>query len=249
MAKIINPKDNLKELLTLKNETDESADLYFYGDIVSSWWGVWDDTDQYPESVKKFLENAAGKNINVHINSGGGAVFAGITIYNMLKHFDGYITVYVDGMAASIASVIAMAGDRIILRTGASLMVHKPSAVLFGGYNADELQQMAAQLDEIQKCIMQVYKEHKADGVELSKIEEAVNKETWLTSDEATELFNVEIETSMQAVACESEYIAKFLNCPPQYAQGKIMADIKTVKVEYEILNLGGPKSDIQRLR
>lgn len=246
MAKLIEQRDNLKELLTLKNETGEEADLYFYGDIVSSWWGAWDDTDQYPDSVKKFLEGAAGKNINVHINSGGGAVFAGITIYNMLKHFDGQVTVYVDGMAASIASVIAMAGDRIVLRTGASLMVHKPSAVLWGGYNADELQQMAAQLDEIQKCIVQVYKEHKAEGADLNEIEEAVNKETWLTSDEAAALFNVEIETSLQAVACKSEYIAKFLDCPPQYAQGEEnRADIETVKAEYEILNLGGYQSDL----
>lgn len=246
MAKLTGQKDNLKDLLTLKNETAEEADLYFYGDIVSSWWGAWDDTDQYPDSVKKFLEGAAGKNINVHINSGGGAVFAGITIYNMLKHFDGQVTVYVDGMAASIASVIAMAGDRIVLRTGASLMVHKPSAVLWGGYNADELQQMAAQLDEIQKCIVQVYKEHKAEGADLNEIEEAVNKETWLTSDEAAALFNVEIETSLQAVACKSEYIAKFLDCPPQYAQGEEnRADIETVKAEYEILNLGGYQSDL----
>lgn len=246
MARLIEQKDNLKDLLTLKNETAEEADLYFYGDIVSSWWGAWDDTDQYPEAVKKFLEGAAGKNINVHINSGGGSVFAGITIYNMLQHFDGQVTVYVDGTAASIASVIAMAGDRIILRTGASLMVHKPSAVLWGGYNADELQQMAAQLDEIQKCIMQVYKENKAAGVDLAQIEEAVNRETWLTSDEAADLFNVEIETSMQAAACESEYIARFLERPPQYAQGQgSKADIETVKAEYEILNLGGYKSDL----
>lgn len=239
-------KDNLKNLLEIKNATDEEVELYIYGDIVSSWWGAWDNTDQYPESVKKFLEGADGKNINVHINSGGGSVFAGITIYNMLKHHNGDVTVYVDGTAASIASVIAMAGDRIILRTGASLMVHKPLLCLCGGYNADELRQMAGQLDEIQKCIMQAYKEKRAEGVSLEEIEEAVNKETWLTSDAAAEMFDVEIETSLQAVACESEYIAKFLECPPQYAQDKKnLADIEKVKAEYEILNLGGPKNDL----
>ena len=49
-------KDNLKNLLEIKNVTDEEADLFLYGDIVSSWWGAWDNTDQYPDSVKKFLE-------------------------------------------------------------------------------------------------------------------------------------------------------------------------------------------------
>lgn len=246
MAKLLEIKDNLEDLLKIKNETDEEADLYFYGDIVSSWWGAWDDTDQYPEAVKKFLDGAKGKNINVHINSGGGSVFAGISIYNMLKNHDGKVTVYVDGMAASIASVIAMAGDRVIMRTGSSLMVHKPSACLLGAYNSDEMLQIATELDEIQKCIMQVYKEHKAEGATLEKIEEAVNKETWLTSDEAAAFFDVEIETSLQAVACESEYIAKFFDHPPQYAQGKgSKADIETVKAQYEILELGGPRNDL----
>lgn len=54
-------KDNLKNLLEIKNATDEEVELYIYGDIVSSWWGAWDNTDQYPESVKKFLEGADGK--------------------------------------------------------------------------------------------------------------------------------------------------------------------------------------------
>lgn len=246
MAKLLEIKDNLEDLLKIKNETDEEADLYFYGDIVSSWWGAWDDADQYPEAVKKFLDSTKGKNINVHINSGGGSVFAGISIYNMLKNHNGKVTVYVDGMAASIASVIAMAGDRVIMRTGSSLMVHKPMMCLLGAYNSDEMLQIATELDEIQKCIMQVYKEHKAEGATLEKIEEAVNKETWLTSDEATAFFDIEIETSLQAVACESEYIAKFFDNPPQYARGKEnKADIETVKAQYEILELGGPRSDL----
>jgi len=243
MAKLTGLKDNLDELLALKNATDEEADLYFYGDIVSSWWGAWDNTDQYPESVKEFLKKAAGKNLNVHINSGGGAVFAGITIYNMLRSFPGKVTVYIDGMAASIASVIALAGDRIVMRTGSSLMIHKPMISMWGAYNAAELSEMAVQLDEIQKCIMQVYKEKKKASASLSEIEEMVNKETWLTSDTAAEYFDVEIETSLQAVACNSEYIEKFFELPPQYAQGKEkLIDIEKINAEMELLELGGIK-------
>lgn len=246
MAKIIEVKDNLEEILKLKNETAEEADLYFYGDIVSSWWGAWDDTDQYPESVKKFLDGAKGKKLNVHINSGGGSVFAGITIYNMLKHFNGNVTVYIDGLAASIASVIAMAGDRIVMRTGSSLMIHKPMMCICGGFNSDELIEIADQLDQIQNCIMQVYKEKKKECADISEIEEMVNKETWLTSDKAAEYFDVEIETSMQAVACDSEYITNFIGVPPQYAQGKEkQVNIEKLKAQYELLKIGGPKNDL----
>ena len=103
----------LKKLFTFKNETATSADLYFYGDIVSDWWGAWQDEDQYPDAVKNFLAEHQGKDLNIYINSGGGSVFAGIAIYNMLKRHQGKKTVYVDALAGSIASVIAFAGDKI----------------------------------------------------------------------------------------------------------------------------------------
>ncbi len=97
----------------IRNETQTSADLYFYGDIVSDWWGAWQNEDQYPEAVKNFLSEQEGKSLNIYINSGGGSVFAGIAIYNMIKRFaeKNTVQVYVDGLAGSIASVIAFAGN------------------------------------------------------------------------------------------------------------------------------------------
>ena len=71
--------------LEIKNMTDTTADLYFYGDIVSDWWGAWQNEDQYPDAIKNFLSNAEGKDLNVYVNSGGGSVFAGMAIYNMIK--------------------------------------------------------------------------------------------------------------------------------------------------------------------
>lgn len=238
MAKI---KDNLVNMLELKNVTDDSAELYFYGDIVSSWWGAWDDTDQYPESVKKFLDGAKGKNLNIHVNSGGGSVFAGITIYNMLKHHDGYKTVYVDGVAASIASVIALCGDRVIMRTGSSMMIHKPLYGIWGGYNSDDFRKMADELDKIQECIMQVYKENLREGVDIKTIEDMVNKETWLTSEDAAKYFNVEVEETLQAVACSSEFLDKFLNVPDtikEKLENKKL--VKQCQAKLNLLKLGG---------
>lgn len=205
-------KDNLTKFLEVKNVTETTADLYFYGDIVSSWWGAWDNTDQYPEAVKNFLDNAKGKNLNIYVNSGGGSVFAGITIYNMIKNYKGSKTVYIDGLAGSIASVIALAGDRVIMRTGSTFMIHKPLLCLWGGYNATDMTKMANDLDAIQRCIMQVYEENLRPGVSMDEIEKMVNAETWLSSDEATKYFNIEIEAGYEAVACSSDYLDKFSN-------------------------------------
>ena len=85
----------------IKNTTETSADLYFYGDIVSDWWGAWQDEDQYPDAIKNFLSAQDGKDLNVYVNSGGGSVFAGIAIYNMLKRHaqKNTVNVYVDGLA------------------------------------------------------------------------------------------------------------------------------------------------------
>lgn len=204
------PTDNLKQFLTVKNETLTSADLYFYGDIVSDWWGAWADSDQYPEAIRDFLKEQEGKNLNIYINSGGGSVFAGIAIYNMLKRHSGYKTVYVDGMAASIASVIALAGDRVIIPSNAFLMIHKPYAACIG--NADECRKMASDLDAIETGILNIYKEHLADGVDIANIQKMVAEETWLNGEEAAKYFTVE-------VGAAKEYAAKFTDTVSTYAK------------------------------
>lgn len=232
--------DNLNSLMTPKNATETSVDLYIYGDIVSSWWGAWDKEDKYPGAIKDFIKDADGKDINVHINSNGGSVFAGIAIYNMLKNYDGNVTVYIDGVAASIASVIAMAGDRIVMRTGSAMMVHSPTICLCGGYNAAEMREMATQLDEIQKCIMQVYDSNKLPSVTSEAIEEIVNAETWLTSDTAKTYFNIE-EESVAAVATESEFMFKFLDMPEKMKNTRNEKALEAAKAELELLNLYRP--------
>ena len=216
-------QDNLQSLLTPRNETDDSMDLYIYGDIVSSWWGAWTKEDQYPFKVKDFIEAAGGKRINVHINSGGGSVFGGMAIYNLLRNYEGEVVTYIDGEAASIASVIALAGDRIIMRTGSAIMIHKPAYAIWGAYNADDFRHLADDLDEIQKAIMQVYRENKKKDADEEEIENMVNEETWMISDDAVKYFDrIEVE-AMEAVAmAKSDFIAHYARKdPPQFAQGK----------------------------
>lgn len=212
-------KNNLQEFLKIKNSTDTSADLYFYGDIVDSWWGAWDDMDQYPENIKSFLDEAKGKDINIYVNSGGGSVFAGMAIYNMIKRHQGHKTVYVDGLAGSIASVIALAGDKVVIPANAYMMIHKPWSGLYG--NANELRNMADTLDKIEEGILNVYQENLKDGVDIESVKEMVNSETWLTGEEASNYFNVSLENPVSAVACTSNYFEKYDRVPENLKEKK----------------------------
>lgn len=213
----IKKNDNLKDLLQIKNKTENTADLYFYGDIVSSWWGAWDDSDQYPESVKNFLDEAKGKDLNIYVNSGGGSVFAGMAIYNMLKRHEGFKTVHVDGLAGSIASVIALAADKLIIPSNAYMMIHKPWSGMYG--NSTELRAMADTLDTIEEGIINVYKDNLKEGIELDKIREMVAAETWLTGEEAANYFNVELSDAVEAVACVGDTLGEYTKTPKFFNQ------------------------------
>lgn len=194
--------------LEIKNMTDVSADLYFYGDIVSDWWGAWQNEDQYPDAIKNFLSEAEGKDLNVYINSGGGSVFAGMAIYNMIKRHGekNKVKVYVDGLAGSIASVIAFAGtEPPEIPSNAFLMIHKPWGQVTG--NADELRKMADDLDKIQTGIMNVYENHLKEGVTIDQVEELVNKEEWLDGKRAAEYFDVAETDAVEYVAAVGDYL------------------------------------------
>lgn len=214
-------KNNFVEI---KNQTEETADLYFYGDIVSSWWGAWDDTDQYPENIKSFLDGVKGKDLNIYINSGGGSVFAGIAIYNMLKRHQGHKTVYVDGLAASISSVIALAGDKVVIPSNAFLMIHKPWSGLYG--NANDLRKMADDLDAIEEGIINVYAENLKEDVDIETIRQMVQDETWLNGEEATKYFNVEVSEAVEIAACASDYFEKYNKTPNILVENTSRVDV-----------------------
>ena len=204
--------------IQIKNKTDDKAEIYFYGDIVGSEWEKWEDTDTCPTDVKKILDEVAGVgNLDIYVNSGGGSVFAGLAIYNMLKRNKAYKTVYVDGLAGSIASVIAMAGDRIIIPSNAFLMIHKPWSGLYG--NSNDMRKMADDLDRIEQGILNVYAEKLAENVDMETIKEMVDNETWIVGTEASKYFNVEVVESNKMVACVSEKFKDYKNIPQEILQ------------------------------
>lgn len=208
-------KDNLKSFLTVKNSTLQTADLYFYGEIVSDWWGAWDDLDQYPEAIRDFLTEHEGKDLNIYVNSGGGSVFAGLAIYNMLLRHKGKKTVYVDGIAASIASVIALAGDEIIIPSNAFMMIHKPTLSCSG--NADDLRKTAEDLDAVETGIINVYKTHLAEGADIEAVKELVAAETWLNGEEAAKYFNITVsEAKTYAAQLAGDVMNQYRNTPKE---------------------------------
>ncbi|KON71241.1 peptidase [Peribacillus butanolivorans] len=207
--------------MEIKNKTEESADLYFYGDIVSSEWGAWEQTDQYPDNIKNFLDEVKDKpNLNIYINSGGGSVFAGIAIYNMLKRHKAYKTVHVDGLAASIASVIAMAADKLIIPSNAFLMIHSPWVGAQG--NAKDLRKMADDLDVMEEGILKIYQDNLKEGVDIETIKEMVHAETWMNGSVASEYFNVEVAEENKMAASASKYLDGYKNTPKNLMEKKV---------------------------
>ncbi|MDD3420620.1 MAG: Clp protease ClpP [Candidatus Gastranaerophilales bacterium] len=207
-------KNNLESFLKIKNQTESSADLYFYGDIVSDSWSVWQDEDKYPEAVKTFLDGVKGKDLNIYINSGGGSVFAGMAICNMLSRHQGFKTAYIDGLAASIASVIALVCDKIVMPKNSYLMIHEAWTIAIG--NAAELNKCADLLKVLNDGIANIYVDAAHDEFTKDKILQAMSNETWMTGETAPKYFSkIETAESLEAVACASDYAMKnFKNVP-----------------------------------
>ena len=161
-------------------ETEDGRTLYFDGYIAQDSWL---DDDITPKKFKAELTSGTG-NISVWLNSPGGDVFAASQIYTMLKEYEGKVTVKIDGIAASAASVIAMAGDEIFMSPVACIMVHNPSTVIFG--EAADLQSGIKMLQEIKESIINAYEQR--TGLPRSKISSMMDAETWFSAQKAVEL-------------------------------------------------------------
>lgn len=200
--------------MEIKDINSNNVELYIYGDIVSSEWDKWTTEDTCPQDIIDFFNSIDNNaNLTVYINSCGGDVFAGIGIYNILKRHKGHITGIVDGIAASIASVILMACDDITLSTGAQIMIHKPLTMAWG--NADDFTAVINQLNNCQKMITDIYMTKVKEDVTEDKITEAINAETWMSANVASDYFNINVNEDVEAVAaCVSYMMDRFKNAP-----------------------------------
>ncbi|WP_066675419.1 head maturation protease, ClpP-related [Clostridium septicum] len=162
----------------VKNE--EGRTLYFDGYIAQDSWF---DDDITPKQFKSELTNSEG-DIVVWLNSPGGDVFAASQIYNMLKEYNGKVTVKIDGIAASAASVIAMAGSEILMSPVAMMMIHNPATVIFG--EASDLQSGIEMLSEVKESIINAYEQK--TSLPRNKISKMMDAETWFSAQKAVEL-------------------------------------------------------------
>lgn len=169
-----NPKTNQLDMvgqIEFTGESDKKASLYFYGDITNSSWDVCQAEDKCPQDIAEFLRDLDDyQELDIYINSGGGSVYGGLAIYNQLMRYQGKKIVYIDGLAASIASVIAMAGDTIIMPKCSQLMIHKPWVLTAG--NADELRSDAESPEQCKQLIIQAYATKAKESVGTDDIAE-----------------------------------------------------------------------------
>ena len=177
--------------LKQRAEDAKTLELYIYGDVEGDSYDWWtDETIQSETSANAFrdalAEHPEATEIAVYINSYGGSVFEGTAIYNQLKRHSAHKTVYVDGFACSIASVIAMAGDTVVMPRNALMMIHNMSMGVFG--NAAELRKAADNLDTINQAGMEAYLQKAGEKLDAGKLKEMYDAETWLTAAQCMEL-------------------------------------------------------------
>ena len=207
----------------IENKSDDDKTVvYIYDEI--GYWGT---------TASDFLKTVSAidtSEIELHLNSPGGNVWDGIAIYNSLKMHPAEVTVYVDALAASAASFIAQAGEKVIMARNAQMMIHDASAMAFG--NAEDMREVADVLDRISNNIADIYAFNA--GGKLSEWRDLMKEEVWFTAEEAVEAGLADEmldQADMEAEAATNKWDLSFFN----YA-GRAQAP-SPVKVRESIVN------------
>jgi ATP-dependent Clp protease, protease subunit len=178
---------------------------------------IYNEIGAFGIPAKAFLDDlkALGPvaELTARINSPGGSVFDGVAIYNALKRHDARITVWIDGIAASIASMIAMAGDEVVMPKNAMLMLHDPSGLVMG--TAADMRVMAEALDRMKAGMVAAYRDK--SGRDDAEIEALMAAETWLSAEEAVDLGLADRVEQPVRMAAHFD-LSRFRNTPPQLA-------------------------------
>lgn len=183
------------------------GEVYIYEQIGEGWFGG--------ITAKSFMEMmkpiASVAELDIYINSPGGNVFDGIAIGNQItRHPASRKTVHIDGIAASIASVIAMSGSEIKIASNGMFMIHNPYAMCMGG--ADDMRKAADSLDKVRDQLLGTYVARtKGDSKKISKW---MDDETWMTADEAVERGFADSKVEEKAVKAEFPMLEKFAKLP-----------------------------------
>lgn len=176
------------KLWELKQSTQpDTLDMYIYGDVEGDYYDWWNDREIESEtSANHFREELAKypdvKQINIYINSYGGSVFEGTAIYSQLRRHPAQKTVYIDGFACSVAAVIAMAGDKVIMPKNTMMMIHNAWNIVIG--NSTQLRKAADDLDTIMEGNRQAFLQKSKGKITEDKLKELLEAESWLTAEQ-----------------------------------------------------------------
>ena len=185
-------KQNRKQPIFSFRQSGETLELYIYDEIKSDKdkefnWETWsyDEPEVSAKKVREILEsNGNAKALDIYVNSNGGDVFEAYAMASMIQRFAGYKTCYIDGMAASAASLIPMVCDKVVMASYASILIHNMWTVACG--NAKELRETADMLDDLMKSNRQLYLSRFNAGED--KLIELMDAETWMNAKEAVKL-------------------------------------------------------------
>nr|DAJ26145.1 MAG TPA: Putative ATP dependent Clp protease [Caudoviricetes sp.] len=166
-----------KTIWNIVKNDDKNAELMLYGDIAESFWG---DTISAKE-VTEYLADLDVENINVYINSNGGVVDTAIAINNALRRHKAKVTVNIDGIAASAATLITCAGDTVRMPKNALFMIHNPLTIAMG--DSEEMRKQADVLEKYKNSIMETYLQKV--NIDKEKLSELMDNESWLSAEEA----------------------------------------------------------------
>lgn len=207
-------KKKSNKFFKVKTSTDgKIGEVFIYGEITKY---AWEELGEHSaQTFKNELDELGDvETINLYVNSPGGSVFEGITIYNMLKRHNAKVIAHVDALAASIASVIIMAADEIRMPSNSMLMIHNPWTFAIG--NAVELRKQADDLDRIGESAITSYLNKAGDKLDEENLKEMLDAETWLSADEAYELGLCDVvEDAIDMAACiDDKYLNRYENVP-----------------------------------
>lgn len=164
------------------NKSAETADIFIYGDITSE---KWDETETTAKSFVDDLKSFGGRDVTIHLNSGGGDCFAALAIYNTLKNYSGKVNVSIEGLCASAATIIACGGSKITIAANSLMMIHNPSVGLSGYFDEIDIDKVKNSLSAVKSTLIQTYQTR--TGKSESELDKLLSAETWFTAAEAIE--------------------------------------------------------------
>jgi ATP-dependent Clp protease protease subunit len=212
------------------NAASKRGEIYIYEDIGEGWFGGISANSVKDRMAEVKKEKATA--LDIYINSYGGSVFDGIAIYNQIKRFDGEKIVHIDGIAASIASVIAMAGDEIRIASNGTMMIHNAWGMAIG--TADDMRAMADSLELTNQTILDTYLSR--TGANAKDVKKWMDAETWMNADQCIERGFANKKTDQhagQAAAMTTKLLAKFKNTPDHLKRGNALsADVMVARMQ-----------------